>query len=139
ISSVVTVIDDVTERTKLLALNASILAAQAGDSGFSVVADEIRRLAEQTGTATQKIGQLVQAARAATEVAILAVLKGEQTVQQGVRGAAQAESALTGIMASTQRGTEAALSIAALTERQSQRARAASSAVRAVSARTQQI
>jgi methyl-accepting chemotaxis protein len=101
IGAIVGVIDEVADETNLLALNAAIIAAQAGDQGraFSVVADEIKDLADRVLENTQEIGALIRGVQAESQSAALAMERGAQRVQSGVALAAEAGVALEDITA----------------------------------------
>jgi methyl-accepting chemotaxis protein len=86
IGQILKVIDEVTDQTSLLALNAAILAAQAGEygKGFAVVAEEIKELAERTAASTQEIAGLIAAVREDTAESVQAMARGIQAVEAGV-------------------------------------------------------
>lgn len=86
IGQILKVIDEVTDQTSLLALNAAILAAQAGEhgKGFSVVAEEIRELAERTAASTKEIANVIAAVQQETAASVQAMGKGLRAVESGV-------------------------------------------------------
>lgn len=87
IGSILTVIEDITDQTSLLALNAAILAAQAGEhgKGFSVVAAEIRDLANRTAASTSEIGGLIQSVQEETREAVDVMQKNVAFAEEGTR------------------------------------------------------
>jgi twitching motility protein PilJ len=92
IGDIVSLINDISDQTNILALNAAIQASMAGDAGrgFAVVADEVQRLAERSGAATKQIEALVKTIQSDTQEAVLSM---EQTTAEVVRGARLAEDA----------------------------------------------
>ena len=96
IGSIVELINDISEQTNILALNAAIQAASAGEAGrgFAVVADEVQRLAERSSNATKRIESLVQTIQADTNEAVSSM---EQTTSEVVAGARLAEDAGTAL------------------------------------------
>jgi len=96
VGEVVRVIQEIAEKTNLLALNASIIAAGAGEHGrsFAVVAQEIKALAQRTATSTKQIGELIRGVREDTERALEAMSAGVAAVAQGFQVALGAGDAL---------------------------------------------
>ncbi|HEY4745318.1 MAG TPA: bacteriohemerythrin [Desulfuromonadaceae bacterium] len=99
IGSIIITIEDIADQTNLLALNAAIEAARAGEQGrgFAVVADEVRALAERTTNATREIGAMIQSIQKDTKSAVVAMEKGVEEVQQGTHEAARSGEALRNI------------------------------------------
>ncbi len=108
IGAIVAVINGIAEQTNLLALNAAIEAARAGEQGrgFAVVADEVRKLAEKTAQATQEISGMIQSVQQETRNAISTMQSGTEQVRGGVEKATEAGRALQEIVLSVQRVSE---------------------------------
>jgi twitching motility protein PilJ len=96
IGEIVQLISDITEQTNVLALNAAIQAASAGEAGrgFTVVAEEVQRLAERSAEATKHISAIVKSIQRDTQEAVEAMERSTQGVVQGTKTADQAEQAL---------------------------------------------
>lgn len=108
IGKILTVIDEITDQTTLLALNAAILAAQAGEhgKGFSVVADEIKDLAERTSFSTREIYELIRSVQQELKDAILAMEGGLTSVEEGLKVARDAGDSLKKIVDSSIQSAE---------------------------------
>ena len=99
IGEITELISDITEQTNVLALNAAIQAASAGEAGrgFSVVAEEVQRLAERSGDATRQISALVKAIQTDTQDAVAAMERSTQGVVEGAKLSDSAGTALSEI------------------------------------------
>jgi methyl-accepting chemotaxis protein len=121
IGEIVGVIDDIADQTNLLALNAAIEAARAGEQGrgFAVVADEVRKLAERTTKATKEIADMIRTIQRETAGAVQTMEQGDAEVQNGITQADQAGSSLREIVAISQRVGDMITQIATASEEQS--------------------
>jgi methyl-accepting chemotaxis protein len=140
IGEIISVIDDIADQTNLLALNAAIEAARAGEQGrgFAVVADEVRKLAERTTKATKEIAGMIKKIQADTAGAVRSMEEGTQKVEEGIRLADRAGVSLEEIVAVSQKVTDMMTQIAAASEQQSSASEEISKNVGAISTVTSQ-
>jgi twitching motility protein PilJ len=121
IGEIVQLISDITEQTNVLALNAAIQAASAGEAGrgFTVVAEEVQRLAERSGEATKHIGAIVKSIQRDTQDAVEAMERSTANVVAGTKTADEADQALREIGSVSNTLAELIRSISTSTQQQS--------------------
>jgi methyl-accepting chemotaxis protein len=121
ISGIIQVIREIADQTNLLALNAAIEAARAGEQGrgFAVVADEVRKLAERTGSATVEIRTMIEAMRSETDMVVASMDSTRQSVEAGVRRAGDVVQEIAHIQKGMEHASNRVREIAEATHEQS--------------------
>jgi PAS domain S-box-containing protein len=138
ISEIIDLIDEIAAQTNLLALNAAIEAAHAGEAGlgFSVVAEEIRKLAERSARATRDVGSLIKSIQSETQEALTAMEAGTAEVNVGTELASEASHALQDISNAVRQSSELMEEISAASEEQARVTRNLASAMQTISSIT---
>ena len=140
IGEITELISDITEQTNVLALNAAIQAASAGEAGrgFSVVAEEVQRLAERSADATRQIAALVKAIQTDTQDAVAAMERSTQGVVEGAKLSDNAGNALTEIDRVSRRLAELIEQISAAASREAESANEVAGNIQHIFAVTEQ-
>jgi methyl-accepting chemotaxis protein len=140
IGEIIELISDITEQTNVLALNAAIQAASAGEAGrgFTIVAEEVQRLAERSAEATRQISALVKAIQTDTHDAVAAMERSTQGVVEGARLSDEAGSALGGIGEVSRELADLIMKISRTTEDQAVSAEAVAQSIQRILLVTEQ-
>ncbi|MFO7445554.1 MAG: methyl-accepting chemotaxis protein [Ignavibacteriaceae bacterium] len=135
IGEIIQVIDDIADQTNLLALNAAIEAARAGEQGrgFAVVADEVRKLAERTTKATKEIAEMIKQIQKDTLDAVSSMNKGTEEVDKGRKLANSAGESLKEIITASAKVLDDVTQVASASEEQSAAAEEVSRNIEAIS------
>jgi methyl-accepting chemotaxis protein len=140
IGEIIQVIDDIADQTNLLALNAAIEAARAGEQGrgFAVVADEVRKLAERTTKATKEIANMIKKIQRDTTEAVDSINEGTKEVENGMSMAQKAGKSLSEIISEANNVSDIVSQVAAANEQQSTAAEDIAHSIETISNVTQE-